>query len=137
MSTTQQPTINETVVFVTEFASFDAAWNAATNTTAMFAAFQGMENKIKYIRQAQRWFVDMDKLELYYSYMTNDGVRILTKAEAHSMLSNSAFQYIQIMVGCVELNPERTGKLRFSNQYTNRQGAINLSKTSEAFAFNK
>jgi hypothetical protein len=130
-------TQTNTAIFVTEYPSFETAWNAATNTATAFAAFQGMENKIKYIKAAQRWFVTADN-ELYYSYLTNDGVRIVTKAEVHSMLSDSAFQYIQIMVSPdIEWNPKRTGKLRFSGQFTDRKGAINLSKQSEVFAFNK
>jgi len=130
-------TLTNTEVLVTEYPSFETAWSAATNTVTTFAAFQGMESKIKYIKQAQRWFVTEDN-ELYYSYMTNDGVRIVTKAEVHSMLSNSAFQYIQIMVSPdTESNPKRTGKLRFSGQFTDRKGAINLSKQSEVFAFDK
>jgi hypothetical protein len=67
-------TTNNTTIFVTEYPSFDTAWKAATETSALFAAFQGMENKIKYIKQAQRWFVTENN-ELYYSYLTDDGVR--------------------------------------------------------------
>jgi hypothetical protein len=130
-------TTNNTTIFVTEYPSFDTAWKAATETSALFAAFQGMENKIKYIKQAQRWFVTENN-ELYYSYLTDDGVRIVTKAEVHSMLSNNAFQYVQLMVSSdTEWNPNPTGKLRFSGQFTDRKGAINLSKQSEVFAFNK
>jgi hypothetical protein len=127
-------TTNNTTIFVTEYPSFDTAWKAATETSALFAAFQGMENKIKYIKQAQRWFVTENN-ELYYSYLTDDGVRIVTKAEVYSILSNNAFQYVQIMID--PLNPKHEGNLRFSGQFTNRMGAINLSKQSEVFAFNK
>lgn len=121
------------VVFVTEFTSFNEAWSAATSTVEMFNAFQGMENKIKYIMQANRWFVDMAAKELYYSYLTNDGIRIVDKAHVHSMLSDSAFQYIQIMVSPLIMQ----GNLRFSGQYVNRANAIKCSKESEVFAFNK
>lgn len=131
-------TATDTLVFVTEFATFQEAWDAATATKADFAAFQGMAQKINYIKQADRWFVDMDKKVLYHSYMTNDGVRIVNKAETYSILSDSPFQYIQLMVNPnLESNPRREGKLRFTGQYVNRQTAIKLSKDAKVFAFSK
>lgn len=132
---------NEYSLPVTEYYSFAEAWEAATETKSRFDYYQGMEQKIDYIKQAERWFVTPFR-ELYYSYKTDDGIRIVHEASPISCLSNHAFQYVQIMV--VPKSCERAGlivdgkgKLRFSGTYVDRKNAIKISRDGEVFAFNK
>lgn len=132
---------HERSVPVQEYYSFAEAWEAATATKSRFDYYQGMERKIEYIKRAERWFVTDEKI-LYYSYKTDDGVRIVHEASPISILSDGPFQYVQIMV--VPKSCERSGfevdgkgRLRFSGQYSTRQKAIEISKDAEAFAFNK
>lgn len=118
---------------VTEMKSFEEAWNAASYTRESFEFYQGMEQKIGYIKKANRWFVTEDK-KLWYSYtIEGESLRIIKEASPISCLSNNAFQYVQIMV------PKDIGfgRLRFSGQYSGRADAENFSKQSEVFAFNK
>jgi hypothetical protein len=118
-------------IVVTEFKTFEAAWKAAIETRESYTAFQNMNQKIFFIKKADRWFVD-GKNEIWYSYMTSDGLRIVKRAEVSSILSNGNFQYIQIMVPM-----SGQGTLRFTGQYVNRMDAISYSAKSEVFAFNK
>jgi hypothetical protein len=121
----------ELKIAVTEYTTFDAAWEAAAATREQFAMYQGMKQKIQYMRDAQRWFVTPLR-ELYYSYMTEDGVRSIKKADAISCLSSNPFEYVQIMVPM-----SGKGTLRFSGQYVERDTAIQYSKTGQAMAFSK
>lgn len=133
MATTQ----TSTELAVNEYPSFETAWEAATETRESFSYYQGMEQKIQWIREAQRWFVTKDN-RLFYSYLTEDGVRVVREADPYSCLNNADFQYIQIMVSPnLELNPERRGFLRYSGQYVTRKTAIDYTKMGEIYAFNK
>lgn len=131
----------ETILPVTEVYSFNEAWELATDTKISFDYYQGMAQKINYIKQADRWFITEDK-KLYYSYKTNDGIRIVHEASPISCLSNHAFQYVQIMVvpkSCERagLTVDGKGKLRFSGTFVDRKNAIKISNDGEVFAFNK
>ena len=132
---------NERNLPVTEVYSFNEAWELATETKSRFDYYQGMEQKINYIKNAERWFITEDN-RLFYSYKTDDGIRIVHEADPISCLSNHAFQYVQIMV--VPKSCERAGlvvdgkgKLRFSGTFVDRKNAIKISKDGELFAFNK
>jgi len=127
----------ETKLAVKEVYSFNEAWKLATVTKERFDYYQGMEQKIGYMKQAERWFVTADGI-LYYSYKTDDGVRIIHEANPISSLTNHDFQYIQMMVSPnKEYNPTGAGFLRFTGQYVTRKNAIEITKQGEVFAFNK
>ncbi len=119
----------ERYLSVVEYPSFDEAFNAATETKESFSAFQ-MESKIAVIKKfASRFFVDENN-ELWY--VTLADARFLHKAEISTCLSNSPFEYVQVMV------PKKgNGKLRFSGQYVTRETAIKISADGEVFAFYK
>ena len=130
--------MQEQNILVKEYDTFEAAWEAAFVTRTMYDSFQGMKQKIDYIKKSSRWFVTDDG-ELYYSYvLPTEGIRCIHKAEVHSMLSNSPFQYVQIMVvHNKEINPEQNGRLRFSGTFVSRADAAKISAEGEVFAFNK
>lgn len=124
METLDNTTTKE--IKVTEYATFDEAYQAATNTKESFEAFQ-TGTKLQIMKEgAVRFFVDQEK-NLWYTHMAKDGLRILHEARVYSMLSNSDHQYVQIM----------KGKLRFTNQYCDRKNAIEISKMGEVYSFKK
>lgn len=122
----------ENCIPVKEMRNFEEAWEEASVTRQSFDFYQNMEQKIGYIKNANRWFVTEDK-KLWYSYIIEgEGLRIIKEADPISCLSNNAFQYVQIM-GL----SRRSRVLRFTGQYVERSEAAKISKQSELFAFNK
>lgn len=127
---------------VTEYPTFEAAWEAANLTRERFAGYQGMVAKIDHISKASRWFVT-EAGELWYSYvLPKEGLRIVAEASPISILSSGNFQYIQIMVSPYRKSDwkethDQKGHLRFSGAYYSREIASKLSKDAEVFAFNK
>jgi uncharacterized protein (DUF952 family) len=121
---------------VTEVNNFAEAWEKGSTTRESYAGYQGMEQKKGFIEKADRWFID-EEANIWFSYFTNDRLRVIDKAQVHSMISNANYQYVQLMVAPESVNPERTGRLRFSGQFTDRKGAIKTSADGEAFAFHK
>jgi hypothetical protein len=118
---------------VTEYTNFDAAFDAATNTKEMFAAFQTGSTKSLIKQYGKRFFVT-DTNELYY--VTECDLRLLHKADVNSSLDTRPFEYVQIMIPMCD-NPNMKGKLRFSGQYVDRNNGAAISKQMEVASFFK
>jgi hypothetical protein len=122
-----------TEIKVKEFASFETAFNAATTTKEMFAAFQTGSKKSLIKQYGKRFFVT-DTKELYY--VTECDLRLLHKADTNSCLDTRPLEYVQIMIPMFD-NPEQRGKLRFSGQYVDRKNGAKISNQMEVAAFYK
>jgi hypothetical protein len=123
----------EKSIKVTEFTSFETAFDAATTTKEMFSAFQTGSKKILMKQFGKRFFVSNTK-ELYY--VTECDLRLLHKATVHSCLDNMVFEYVQIMIPICD-NPTMEGKLRFTGQYVDRKNGAKYSKQMEVASFFK
>lgn len=120
-------------VKVTEFTTFDSAFNAATETKELFSAFQ-MSSTISIIKEYGKRFFVSDNKELFYT--TECDLRLIHKASTISCLDNKPFEYVQIMIPICD-NPNMTGKLRFSGQYVDRLNGAKISKQMEVASFFK
>jgi hypothetical protein len=130
--------MSDRMLMIQEHATFQEAWEAATKTREQYASYQGMEQKINYIRESERWYTTPDGY-LWYTYHTSDGIRITKQASAASSLTNADLQYVQIMVPTVD-NPECWGHLRFTDTYypktgEGRQEAARICQQSTVISF--
>jgi hypothetical protein len=123
----------EKSIKVTEFTSFETAFDAATTTKEMFAAFQTGSKKSIIKQYGKRFFVT-ETNELYY--VTECDLRLLHKAEVNSCLDTRPFEYVQIMIQSYD-NPTMTGRLRFSGQYVEREQGAKITKQMEVASFFK
>lgn len=131
MTTTTLVPATDNHIAVTEYRTFNEAWNAATATQERFYLYSGLDRKFSFMREAQRWFVDGNG-NLWISYLTSDKLRIVTQVSPHSTLTNAPFRYVQIMVPM-----SGKGTLRFTDTYNDRKDAIANSARAEVIAFNK